>query len=115
MCTRAVSGLAHYLEREGLPTTAIVLIRGHAALLRPPRALAVPFELGRPVGAPCAPGFQRRVLVEALSLLERTDGPILVDFPDAPPQPGPDIADWSAPIEAALRTGDAQALAGAVR
>jgi hypothetical protein len=115
MCTRAVSGLAHYLERQDLPTTAIVLIRGHAALLRPPRALAVPFELGRPFGAPEAPDFQRRVLVEALSLLERMDGPLLVDFPDSPPRPGPDLADWSAPIEASPPVGEAEALARAVR
>jgi hypothetical protein len=106
MCTRAVSGLAHYLEREGLPTTVIALIRPHAAQLRPPRALAVPFELGRPFGAPEAPDFQRRVLLEALSLLERTDGPILVDFADAPPEPGSGLASWSAPIEAEEIAGD---------
>ena len=113
MCTRAVSGLAHYLEREGVPTTAIVLIRGHAALLRPPRALAVPFELGRPFGAPDAPDFQRRVLIDALSLLERTDGPILVDFPDPPPQPGPEVGDWTAP--AVGNPGTSDALAAAVK
>ena len=115
MCTRAVSGLAHYLEREGLPTTAIVLIRAHAALIAPPRALSVPFELGRPFGAPNEPDFQRRVLVDALSLLERTDGPLLVDFPDGPPQPDADLAAWTAPIAAEPQPGDAGALADAVK
>ena len=115
MCTRAVSGLAHYLERQGLATTVIVLIRDHAALVRPPRALFVPFELGRPFGAPDEPDFQRRVLVDALALLERTDGPLLVDFPDAPPQPAADLADWAPPIAAERRDGDRDALASAVK
>jgi hypothetical protein len=118
MCTRAVSGLAHYIEREGVPTVAITLIRHHAASVAPPRALFVPFELGRPFGAPDEPEFQHRVLGAALALLERTDGPLLVDFPDPPPEPGADLAPWSAPIEAAPRPGDphdADAVAQAVR
>jgi hypothetical protein len=98
MCTRAVCGLAHYLEREGIPTTAIGAIRDHVALIRPPRALVVPFELWRPFGAPNAPAFQRRVLTAALELLERTDGPILVDFPDEAPTPAADLASWAPPV-----------------
>ena len=53
--------------------------------MKPPRALFVPFELGRPFGAANEPDFQRRVLLSALKLLERTDGPLLEDFPDQPP------------------------------
>ena len=45
----------------------------------------MPFELGRPVGAPGNPGFQRRVLRAALELLDRADGPVLEDFPDDEP------------------------------
>jgi hypothetical protein len=97
MCTRAVCGLAHYLEREGVPTTLIGAIRDHVTLLRPPRAVVVPFELGRPFGAPNAADFQRRVLSAALALLERTDGPILVDFPDEPPAPPADLERWTPP------------------
>jgi hypothetical protein len=101
MCTRAVCGLAHYLEREGIPTALIGAIRDHVAMVRPPRALVVPFELGRPFGAPNAPDFQRRVLSRVLALLERTDGPILEDFPDGPPAPAADLERWTPPPDAA--------------
>ena len=46
----------------------------------------MPFELGRPVGAPGNPAFQKRVLGMALDLLERARGPVLEDFPDDEPE-----------------------------
>lgn len=89
-----MSALGHYLEEEGVPTTQISLIREHTEALNPPRALWVPFMLGRPFGVPGDAAFQRRVLLAALSLLERDAGPVLEDFPeDAPHQalgPEPD-------------------------
>ena len=93
-------GLAHYLEREGLPTVAIGLIPLHVSLMRPPRALVVPFELGRPFGAPEAPGLQRAVMEHALGLLERRDGPVLETFADDRDDAASAI-DWSPPIEPA--------------
>jgi hypothetical protein len=78
--------LAHYLEEEGLATTTIALIRKHAETVQPPRALWVPFELGRPVGPPNNPQFQRQVVEAALALLDRTDGPVVLeDFPHEAP------------------------------
>jgi len=77
-----VGALAHYLEREGIPTTQISLIREHTETIRPPRALWVPFELGRPLGAPESPALQRRVLLAAIELLDAPEGPLLVDFPE---------------------------------
>ena len=53
--------------------------------MAPPRALWVPFELGRPLGPPDNPAFQTRVLKAALALLERPAGPVLEDFPDDEP------------------------------
>ncbi len=60
----------------------------------------MPFELGRPFGAPDEPEFQRRVLRDTLALLERQDGPpILDDFPADAPGAGPtDMTGWSCPI-----------------
>jgi hypothetical protein len=75
-----VGGLSHFLEAEGLPTTQISLIREHTATIKPPRALWVPFELGRPLGAPGDAAFQRQVLIRVLSLLEAESGPVLEDF-----------------------------------
>ncbi len=81
-----MGAVAHYLEARGVPTTSISLVRENTVLIRPPRALWVPFPLGRPFGAPHAPDFQRRVLRAALALVEREDGPVvLADFPDDAP------------------------------
>lgn len=80
-----MGALAHYLETEGIPTTQISLIREHTAIIQPPRALWVPFALGRPLGLPGDPAFQRRVLLAALELLSLEEGPVLVDFPDDVP------------------------------
>jgi len=45
----------------------------------------VPFELGRPLGVPGDATFQTRVLRQALNLLERESGPVLVDYPEDVP------------------------------
>lgn len=98
-----MGALAHYLESEGIPTTQISLIREHTATIKPPRALWVPFELGRPLGAPGNQAFQRRVLLAALKLLDAPQqGPLLVDFPDEAPEEGTgeekNMEGWSCPI-----------------
>ena len=62
-----MGGLAHFLEDEGLATTQISLIRPQTENTKPPRALWVPFELGRPMGAPNDAAFQLRVLRAALA------------------------------------------------
>jgi len=93
-----VGALGHFLEREGIPTTGISLVREHTEVVRPPRALWVTFDLGRPLGAPDDPGLQRRVLRAALDLLQRTDGPLIVDYPEDAPTPT-DFSGWSCPID----------------
>ena len=77
--------LAHFLEEEGLPTTQVSLIRLHTEKTKPPRALWVPFEFGRPFGVPNGPAFQKRVLLAALALLVAPGGPVLEDFPEDAP------------------------------
>ncbi len=101
-----MGGLAHYLEDEGIPTTQIALIRKHAEEIKPPRALAVPFELGRPLGAPNEPEFQRRVLRDCLDLLERESGPVLEDFPDDPPGADVEQEGWACPVNFAALVED---------
>ena len=71
-----MSALGHYLEEEGLATVAISLIRPQTENTKPPRALWVPFELGRPFGPPSAAAFQKRVVLAALRMLEGAEGPI---------------------------------------
>jgi hypothetical protein len=97
-----VSALGHYLEEEGIATVAISLIRPQTENTEPPRALWVPFELGRPFGPPSEAAFQRRVILAALRLLERPGGPLLLeDFPDDDPRAWPDPG-WRPPLPAAV-------------
>jgi len=96
-----VSALGHYLEEEGIPTIAIALVRPQAERTRPPRALWVPFELGRPFGPPNDPAFQKQVILAALRLLEaKAGGPVLLaDFPEDDPREAPDPR-WRPPLDA---------------
>jgi hypothetical protein len=83
--------------------------------MRLPRFLWVPFELGRPFGAPHEPDFQRRVLNAALGLLERTDGPVVLeDFPDDAPDTADEVV-WACPISFAGRTAEEPDLVSATR
>lgn len=94
-----MSALGHFIEDEGIATTGISLVREHTEQMRPPRSLWVPFELGRPLGAPNAPEFQRRVLRDALALLVHPGpSPLLVDFPDDAPDAAPGADDEVAPL-----------------
>ncbi len=94
------------------------MIRVQMEKVRPPRGLWVPFELGRPLGEPGDPAFQRRVLMRALRLLERSDGPVILeDFAEDAPgwrdRPGwrPPFELLSPPPAAALTSGGAWAAA----
>ena len=92
-----MSGLAHYFEDEGVPTVVVALLKEQAEEMRPPRALWVPFPLGRPFGAPDNAEQQRRVLRRALALLEAPSGPVLVDF-DEPDAAGEEDTAWVCPV-----------------
>ena len=107
-----MSALGHYLEEEGIATVAVVLIRPQAERTKPPRALWVPFELGRPFGPPNDPAFQRRVVLAALGMLVEDGGPVrIIDFPDDDPRARPDPA-WQPPfIPATVANGSAESLA----
>jgi hypothetical protein len=92
-----VSALGHYLEEEGIASVAIALVRPQAENTRPPRALWVPFELGRPIGPPSDAAFQKRVILAALGLLEaKRQASLIVDFPDDDPREASDPG-WRAP------------------
>lgn len=74
------------------------LIREQTAAAKPPRALWVPFILGRPFGAPNEPDFQRRALRHLLSLFERPVGPVLEDFPEDAPADSEATAEFACPV-----------------
>ena len=83
MCNQTVSLVAAELERRGIATVVLQLLREVAEKVRPPRALFVPFPHGYPLEAPDDPVRQRRVLEAALALVERRDArpPVLEDLP----------------------------------
>lgn len=82
MCNQAVCLVAAELERRGIPTVVLQLLRSVAEKVRPPRALWVPFPHGWTLGAPHDPEQQHRVLEAALRLLETAEGPgpVLADY-----------------------------------
>ena len=82
MCNQAVGLVAAELERQGVSTVALQLLRNVAERVRPPRALFVPFRHGYPLGEPNAPERQHAVIEAALQMLESPDltPPALVDF-----------------------------------
>ena len=92
MCNQTVGLVAAELERQGIATVAIQLLRHVAERVRPPRSLFVPFRHGYPLGRPGESARQHDVLEAALHLLEEGDGrsPVLVDFgPNARETAGP--------------------------
>ena len=86
------------LESHGIATTSISIIREHSEVVRPPRALWVPFPLGRPLGVADDPAFQTDVLRAALCLLETAESPTIADYP----HDAPDLVDgsvWACALE----------------
>lgn len=110
-----MGALGHYIEREGVPTAQISLIREQTTAIRPPRALWVPFMLGRPFGAPSELDFQRKVLRAALSLFERESGPVLEDFPEEAPAADAPAEGFACPVSFAAAGVKDGGLAGAMR
>jgi hypothetical protein len=80
MCCQTVCLVQAALEREGITTVSIALLREVAAQLKPPRALFVPFPMGFPLGEPNNAILQHQVIAAALQLLERNDVPVLESF-----------------------------------
>lgn len=84
MCNQTVGLVQVALERAGITTVSLTLLREITTLLKPPRALFVPFPLGFPLGAPHDAAQQQRVIAAAFDLLTRNDVPILHAFSDNP-------------------------------
>jgi hypothetical protein len=86
MCNQTVGLVAAELERQGVVTVALQLLRSVAERVRPPRALCVPFPHGFPLDAPGQPDRQRAVLRAALELAENPGpGPVVREFESSAP------------------------------
>jgi hypothetical protein len=82
MCNQAVGLVAAELERQGIATVVIQLLREVAERVRPPRALFVPFPHGYPMGKPKDSAGQHAVREAALRILEDRSltPPVLLDY-----------------------------------
>jgi len=80
MCCQTVCLVQAAIEREGITTVSISLLREVTAQIKPPRALFVPFPMGFPLGEPNNSNLQHEVIAAALRLLERSDVPVLESF-----------------------------------
>ena len=80
MCNQTVGLVQAALERTGITTVSVALLREVAAVIKPPRTLFVPFPMGFPLGEPNNAELQHRVIAAALALLPRTAVPVLAEF-----------------------------------
>jgi hypothetical protein len=85
------------IEERGTPTVVLGLVRPHLEKTRPPRALWLRFQLGRPLGEPEDPAFQHQVLARALGLLERQDGPVILEDYEVQAPNWADTPAWQPP------------------
>jgi hypothetical protein len=75
LCHQSVSLIARALENEGITTMTLAVAQDVVQSVRPPRASYYEGELGSVAGLPNFPEYQRRVLDEALRLIEPMDQP----------------------------------------
>jgi D-proline reductase (dithiol) PrdB len=75
LCHQSIALVARGLENERIPTMMLAVERDVVELVRPPRCGYYKGELGSVAGRPNWPEHQRRVLDEALRLLEPMDQP----------------------------------------
>lgn len=75
LCHQSIALVGRALEQQGVPTMMLAVERDVVEMVRPPRAGYYNGRLGSVAGAPLWPEHQRRVLDEALRLLEPMDQP----------------------------------------
>jgi D-proline reductase (dithiol) PrdB len=74
--------IARVIEAAGIPTVAVSLQREITEAVKPPRAVFLRWPFGHPMGAPGRPDQQRRVLEDALAVIETAREPgAIVDLP----------------------------------
>ena len=100
-----MGALANYIERAGVATASISLIREQTQATKPPRALWVPFALGRPLGSAANPEFQKDVIRTSLGMLETASEPTIQDYPIEAPAEA-EANEWVCPVSFEVATDD---------
>jgi D-proline reductase (dithiol) PrdB len=73
LCHQSCALVARAIELAGIPTMMLAVVRDVVETVRPPRAAYYNGELGSVAGRPNWPEHQRRILDEALRLIEPMD------------------------------------------
>jgi len=75
LCHQSIGLLARAIEDSGIPTMSLAVLKDVVEKARPPRVALYSGELGSVSGLPNWPEHQRRILDEALRLIEPMDQP----------------------------------------
>jgi D-proline reductase (dithiol) PrdB len=70
MCHQSVGLIQSIIERAGIPTASVSVLREVTERVDPPRVLFADFPLGYPLGAPNDEALQTRVILAMLTLLK---------------------------------------------
>ena len=73
LCHQSIGLVARALELEGVPTMTLAVVKDVVEAVRPPRVALYAGEPGTVSGLPSFPEHQRRILDEALRLIEPMD------------------------------------------
>jgi len=81
MCNQSVGLIASVIEKAGIPTVALSLLREISEKVKPPRTLFVPFPMGYPLGRLGDPDLQTQIVIAGLNLLKESEAlPLIKDF-----------------------------------
>jgi hypothetical protein len=81
MCHQSVGLVQSIIEKSGIPTVSITLLREVTERVQPPRALAVDRTLGYPLGEPGNALLQKRIILAALHVLaQQVSEPLIAEF-----------------------------------
>ena len=78
MCHQSVGLIQSIIEKAGIATVSITLLREITEKVDPPRALFVNRPLGYPLGAPNDVQVQCQIILSALALLSRPVPPSIL-------------------------------------
>jgi D-proline reductase (dithiol) PrdB len=77
-CTEFAGFISRFLERSGISTVMLALVREVAIQLKIPRALFINFPFGMPLGRAFAVSLQRSIINDMISALKTLDRPAKV-------------------------------------
>ena len=78
MCHQSVGLIQSIIEKAGIPTVSVSVLREVTERVGPPRALFVDFPLGYPLGAPQDAALQTQIILAMLALLSEPVPPSIL-------------------------------------